>query len=67
MNTIIQGISVTADSALPQEETIKIVSKLMEDWAWEGKQLGKIEIIRDGAWIRICSYGQPSIQLVPYI
>lgn len=66
MNTIIKGISVTNESALPQEEAIKIVSKLIRDWAWEGKQLGKIELIRDGAWIRVCSYEQPSIQIIPY-
>ena len=66
MNTIINGISVTNESALPQEETIKIVSKLIRDWAPEGKQLGKIELFRDGAGIRVCSYEQPSIQIIPY-
>ena len=63
---IIKGIPVTTDLTLPQEEMIRIVSKLIKDWAWEGKELGKIELIRDGAWIRICSYEQPFIQIVPY-
>jgi len=66
MNTIIQGISVTTDPTLTQEETIKIVSKLIKDWTWEGKKIGKVELIRDGEWIHICSYEQPSIQIVPY-
>ena len=66
MNTMIQGISVTADPTLTRAETNRIVSKLIKDWAWEGKILGKIELIRDGTWIRICSYEQPSIQIVPY-
>ncbi|MBP2627711.1 MAG: hypothetical protein H6Q68_2422 [Firmicutes bacterium] len=66
MNTIINGIPVTTDPALSQEETIRIVSKLIKDWSWEGKQLGKVELIRDGAWIHICSYEQPCIQIVPY-
>jgi len=66
MNTMIQGISVTNDPALTLEETTRIVSKIIKDWDWEGKQLGKIELIRDGIWIRICSYEQPSIQIIPY-
>ena len=67
MNTIIQGIAVTTDSALPQEETVRIVSKVIKEWDWNGKKLGKIELIRDGEWIRICSYAQPSIQILPYL
>lgn len=65
MHTIIHGIPVTADPALSREETDKIISGLIQDWAWEGKQLGKVELIRDGSWIRICSYEQPSILNVP--
>lgn len=66
MNTMIQGISVTTDPTLTKEETIKIVSNLIKDWTWEGKKIGKVELIRDGTWIHVCSYEQPSIQIVPY-
>lgn len=67
MNTVIQGIAVTADLEMPHEETVRIVSNVIKEWDWDGKKLGKIELIRDGAWIRICSYEQPSIQILPYI
>ncbi len=66
MNMIIKGVPVTTDLTLPQEEMNKIVSKLIKDWTWAGKELGKIELIRDGACILICSYEQPSIQTIPY-
>jgi len=67
MDTIINGIPVTTDPALTPEETNRIVYKLIKDWVWEGKQLGKVELIREGKWIRICSYEQPSIQIIPYV
>lgn len=63
--TIIHGIPVVADPALSREEINRIVYELVQTWAWDGRQLGKIELIRDGQLIHICSYEKPSIKLVP--
>ncbi|MDF2572128.1 MAG: hypothetical protein K0R55_3732 [Sporomusa sp.] len=66
MNTIIQGISVIADPTLSLKETKRIVYDLIQDWTWEGKSLGKVELTCDGQWVHICSYGRPSFQTIPY-
>lgn len=63
--TIIHGIPVLAAPALPREEVKEIISDLIETWAWEGRQLGKVELVSDGQLIHIYSYEKPSIQYVP--
>ena len=65
MCTIIHGIPVVADPTLSREEINRIVYELVQTWAWDGRQLGKIELIRNGQLIHICSYEKPSIKLVP--
>ena len=65
MYTVIHGIPVVADPALPREKINELVSDLIQTWAWEGRQLGKIELINDGQLILVCSYEKPSIKLVP--
>lgn len=65
MCTTIQGIPVMVDSTLSWEEINKIVAEIIQDWAWEGRNLGKIELLSDGQLIHICSYEKPSVKLVP--
>jgi len=65
MCTIIQGIPVMVDPTLSWEEINKIVTEIIEDWAWEGRNLGKIELLSDGQFVHICSYEKPSVKLVP--
>lgn len=65
MCTIIQGIPVMVDPTLSWEEINKIVTEIIEDWAWEGRNLGKIELLSDGQLVHICSYEKPSVKLVP--
>ncbi|HMM22871.1 MAG TPA: hypothetical protein PKA10_19305 [Selenomonadales bacterium] len=65
MDTIIHGIPVTADSELSREEAKKIVGDLVRDWSWEGRQLGKVEMISDGLLVHVCSYEKPFVQVVP--
>ena len=65
MCTIIQGIPVMVDPTLSWEEINKIVTEIIQDWAWEGRNLGKIELLSDGQLIHICSYEKPSIKLIP--
>ena len=62
--TIIQGVPVLADSTLPSDEIYKIAVELIHIWAWEGKPLGKIELICDGNWIHACTYEKPSIKMI---
>lgn len=64
-NTIIHGIPVESDPSLSLEEINKLVCEVIQSWTWEGRKLGKVEIIRDGQWMQVHSYEQPSIQLVP--
>jgi len=64
-NTIIHGIPVESDPSLSTEEINKLVCEVIQSWTWEGRKLGKVEIIRDGQWMQVYSYEQPFIQLVP--
>ncbi|MBP2661332.1 MAG: hypothetical protein H6Q69_4364 [Firmicutes bacterium] len=50
-NTIIHGIPVESDPSLSTEEINKLVCEVIQSWTWEGRKLGKVEIIRDGQWI----------------
>ncbi|WP_094607696.1 hypothetical protein SPSIL_009460 [Sporomusa silvacetica DSM 10669] len=64
MCTSIHGIPVVTDPSLSREETNKLISDLIQDCAWEGRQLGRVELIRYGEWVHVCSYERPSIKLV---
>lgn len=61
----IQGIAVAADPSLSCQQINKLVGEVVQSWAWEGRQLGRIELIRDGQWVHVCSYEQPFIQVIP--
>ncbi len=61
----IQGIPVETDPSLSREQINKLVCEVVQSWTWEGRQLGRIELIRDGHLVHVCSYEQPSIQIVP--
>ncbi|MCC5468148.1 hypothetical protein [Pelosinus baikalensis] len=65
MYTIIHGIPVMADPALPREEINALISDLIQTWTWEGRQLGKVELVSDGQLIHVCCYEKPSIQYFP--
>ena len=65
MCSIIHGIPVAADPALPREKINELVSDLIQTWAWEGRELGRIELIRTGQLINVYSYEKPSIKFVP--
>ncbi|MEN6620694.1 MAG: hypothetical protein ABFD50_03960 [Smithella sp.] len=66
MNTIICGIPIIADPGITMNETKKLVLELVQDWDREGRRLGRIELIRDGQWIHLCSYEQTSHAVGPY-
>jgi hypothetical protein len=63
--TIIQGVPVLADLALPPDDIHKIAMELIQAWAWEGRTLDKIELICDGSWIHACTYKKTSIEMIP--
>jgi hypothetical protein len=65
MDIIIDGIPVVADPALPREKINKLVTEVTQSWSWEGRQLGRIELISDGQLIHVCSYEKPSVQIFP--
>lgn len=65
MCAIIQGIPVVADSSLPREKVKQLVYDLIQTWKWEGKELGKIELIGDGQLIHVISYEKPVVKTVP--
>lgn len=60
----IADITVRADISFSLEEINKLVYEIIQDSAWEGRTLGRIELIRDKQWIHVCSYEQPVTQLV---
>ncbi|WP_378956310.1 hypothetical protein [Pelosinus sp. sgz500959] len=63
VNTI-YGVQVTADLELSYFEMEKIVKNLVEDWDWEGRQLGKVELISDGQFVHVCAYEKPIVKVV---
>lgn len=62
---IVQGIPVATDPTLLPEQINLIVAELKRDWAWEGRQVGRIELIREGEKIYVVSYEKPVFQCLP--
>lgn len=65
MGNTIYGIPIIAGSGLSQSETKKIIGDLVQAWAWEGRQLGKAELISDGQFVPVCSYEKPFVTVIP--
>lgn len=65
MTTLLPNIPITFGSDLSREEISKIAEELVETWNWEGRQLGRIDFIRDGPRIRVYLYPPPCLQLIP--
>ena len=67
MHTIIQGVPVLhADPALSPADIRKIAMDSIQAWAWEGRPLGKIELIYDKKRIHIITYEKPSTKVSPW-
>lgn len=64
MYTVIQGIPVIADPLLSQEDISAFVSQYMRICEWEGRQIGKIELISDGQLIHVCTCDRESTSLI---
>ena len=62
---IIQGIPVEIDLSLPQEAVNQLVGDVFLSWQWEGRRLGKIELIKVEDGVNVCAYEQPCVQFVP--
>ncbi len=61
MNMVIHGIPVEADPALSREKVNALVLDVIQSWGWEGRELGKIELISSATLIHVCAYEKPSI------
>lgn len=59
MPTSLPNIPITFGSDLSREEISKIAEELVHAWNWEGRELGRIDFIRDGPWIRVYLYPLP--------
>lgn len=66
MYTIIQGVSVFADPALPRAATRAIALELIQTWNWEGRALGKIELIYGNDQIHVQAYEKPFSKVIPW-
>ncbi len=62
---IVQGIPVAADCSLPQEQINQLVAELKQTWTWEGRQVGRIEIICAEEMIHLLAYEPPVSQRIP--
>ena len=62
---IIQGVSVAADYTIPQNKIKGLVCEIIKTWQWEGKELGRIELIRCGQMINVVTFEKPVSQVVP--
>lgn len=60
----INSISVEASQSLSQKEVTMLFNEIVRSWNWEGKKLGRLELIRDGQWVHVYSYEKPSIKIV---
>ena len=65
MSTIIHGVPATADPTLSWKEVSAIVADLVQTWTWEGRKLGKVELISAGQLVHVCAYEKPDVQIVP--
>jgi hypothetical protein len=65
MHTTIQGIPVMVDPSVSWKQINTIVAEIIQEWAWEGRNLEKIELLSDGQLLHICSYEKPSVKLIP--
>ncbi|HWR42350.1 hypothetical protein [Sporomusa sp.] len=63
--TIVQGIPVATDQSLLPEQINLIIAELKQAWAWEGRQVRRVEIICAGQMIHIESYEKPVLQCIP--
>ena len=64
---VIKDIPVSASPSLSRAEMTQLWQEISQAWTWEGRQLGRIELIRDGQWVHVCSYEKPAIQTVPLL
>ncbi|MCM0759783.1 hypothetical protein M7775_14580 [Sporomusa sphaeroides DSM 2875] len=62
---IIDNIPVEASPSLSRAEITKLLQEINRDWNWEGRQLGRVELIRDVQCVHIHAYEKPSIQIIP--
>ncbi len=62
---IVQGIPVAADCLLSQEQINQLVTEVKQTWTWEGRQVGRIEIIRAEEMIHLLAYEPPVFQRIP--
>ena len=62
---IIQGIPVATDPSLLPEQINLIIAELKQAWAWEGRQVGRVEIVCSEQMIHIVSYEKPVFQCIP--
>lgn len=65
MHVTIQGIPVIVDPSIPWSKIKAIVTEVIQDWAWEGRNLERIELVSDGQLLHICTYERPSVKLIP--
>jgi hypothetical protein len=66
MYTIIQGVSVFADPALSKKMIQAIALDLIATWRWEGRSIGKIELICEKKWIHACIYEKACNKRIPW-
>lgn len=67
MYSIIQGIPVSVDSPLSQEQISQLVSEMRKAWIWEGRSIGKIEINSMDEMLHVYIYEPPSVKVIPKI
>lgn len=62
---LIDNIPVDASPSLSYEEIRALFHDINKSWAWEGRQLGRVEFFRQGQWVHVHMYEKPSTLLIP--
>ena len=60
----IQDIPVEADGTLSEAEIAALVGDAVLSWSWEGRCLGRIELVRQGDGVRVYTYEKPQMAFV---
>ncbi len=61
---VVNGITVSADPSLTNEEIVRIVEEELFQWSQQNKPLGRLELVLDGENILIRAYEKSPIRRV---
>ena len=62
---IIEGIPVESNVPLPPEQLLQICRDCTQSRSWEGRRIGRLEIVRQDDSFCVRIYDMPVLQYIP--